>query len=133
MDELLVAHHTASSRGAAAVRSAATGHRADCSKKQQLLSPLSLSFFLWFVLLILLWDSVCVVLLVGAQGAAFCVGRILPFPCPRVIDVLFTRKQMQVLPWTEVIYLLYSSHEFVFVWQWPSHESLCPSHETSAL
>ena len=99
MDELLVAHHTASSRGAAAVRSAATGHRADCSKKQQLLSPLSLSFFLWFVLLIFVWFFYGT-LLVGAQVGAFCVGRILPFQCPCVLDVLFTREQMQVLPRT---------------------------------
>ena len=33
--------------------------------------------------------SVCVGLLVDAQVGAFCVGRILPFACPRVTDVLF--------------------------------------------
>ena len=78
MDELLVADRTASSRGTAAVRSAATGHRADCPKKQQLLSPLSLSFFLWFVLLILLWDSVCVVLL-APRVLPFVLGVFCPF------------------------------------------------------
>ena len=33
--------------------------------------------------------SVCVGLLIDAQVGAFCVGRILPFACPRVTDVLF--------------------------------------------
>ena len=143
MHELFVAvlldHHiydrTALSRGAAAVRGPATGHQAAYTKKlQQLLSPLSLSltsssFFVFFFC-----DSLCV----GAQFGAFCVRLILPFACPRVIDVLFYEeadaRSAVDFPYICVAMVVYLSHEFVLYWcECSSHKSLCSSHETSAL
>ena len=96
--------------------------------RHSLLCSLTCSFFVWFL---------CGMLFVGlpvcAQVGAFCVGRILPFACPRVIDVLFFEEAGAR---TAVDLLC------VYLWQCiypmsmcvcPSHESLCLSHETSAL
>ena len=63
-----------------------TAQRKRSSFYRRSLFSLSLSFCSF---LIGFFVGLCVVLLVDAQVGVYCAGRILPFECPRVIDVLF--------------------------------------------
>ena len=93
-----------------------TAQRKRSSFYRRSLFSLSLSFCSF---LIGFFVGLCVVLLVDAQVGVYCAGRILPFECPRVIDVLFYEeadaRSAVDFSYICVAMVVYLSHEFVLM------------------